>query len=67
MSGGRYVIRCQVSGGVTGTREGLLKENGEVRYFSTATEADAEALRLTAAMNGPHAKAQFRYWLEKSR
>lgn len=59
-----WIVRARVSGGVTGTRESVLKANGEVRYFATKKEADAEAVSMRKAMNGPYAKAHFEYWSE---
>ena len=41
----KYVIRCRVSGGVTGTRESIVKLNGEVRMFDTKEQAETEAAR----------------------
>lgn len=57
-----YHVMCRVSGGVTGTREGLLKEDGRVRLFATFEEADAEAKRIQASMGSPYSLATFRYW-----
>ena len=56
----RYVIRCRVSGGVTGTRESLLKRDGVVRMFDDRAEAEAVARELNAKMNDIRAVA--RYW-----
>jgi hypothetical protein len=41
-----YVIQCLVTGGKTGTREGLLKEWGEVAHFDSYEEAEAKAAAL---------------------
>jgi hypothetical protein len=57
-----YIVMCQVSGGMTGTRQAVLKSRDEVLYFGSETEARLEALRLDRKMNGPHATANFRYW-----
>lgn len=61
-----YVIWCQVSGGVTGTRTSTLKgRDGQELHFATREEAQAEAdrlTRLTATVNSP---ANFRYWVEQ--
>jgi hypothetical protein len=60
----RWVIRARVWGGVTGSRESLLKSNGVVVHFATEQEARVEARRLTTTMNGPYAKASFAYSAE---
>jgi hypothetical protein len=59
-----YVIRCRVSGGVTGTRESTVKLNGEVRTFDTKEQAETEAARLNKEMNSNSA-GYFRYWVEE--
>jgi hypothetical protein len=56
-----FNINCRVSGGVTGTREALLKSNGKVCFFDTEEEAQVEANRLNKKMNGPYATASFNY------
>jgi hypothetical protein len=58
----RWVVRCWVSGGVTGTRESVLKANGEIKYFETEAAAQVEADRMTRERNHGHASAFFRYW-----
>lgn len=60
---GRFVVCCRVSGGVTGTRESLLKRNGVVRVFETFGAATKEAARLRSQMNNQHAVAFFQYWV----
>jgi hypothetical protein len=60
----KYVIRCRVSGGVTGTRESSVKLNGEVRTFATMEEAETEAARLSKEMNR-HSVDCFQYWAEE--
>jgi hypothetical protein len=57
----RYFIECEVSGGITGHRIGMLKAHGELVEFATLEAAVAEARRLDAAHNTPHAVASFRY------
>ena len=61
-----FVVMCKVSGGYTGTREAELKDkDGGIRYFDTREEAEAEATRLTAQMNGnKYRTATFAYWAE---
>lgn len=54
-------VECEVYGGATGHRTGLLKQNGQVRTFDTLEEAEAEASRLDKAMNNAYAVATFRY------
>jgi uncharacterized protein CbrC (UPF0167 family) len=57
-----YAVLCRVSGGFTGTREAWLKRNDEIVFFGTLGEAEAEAARLSAAMNGnSHRIASFSY------
>jgi hypothetical protein len=59
----RYIIMCRVSGGVTGTREAVLKHNDMTRLFTSEMEARLEALRLDKQMNGnPYKTADFQYW-----
>jgi hypothetical protein len=58
----KYHVMCKVSGGVTGTRQALLKANGVVQEFDSFEEADAEAGRLNAKMNHQWSVAYFEYW-----
>ena len=60
-----YVIHCYVSGGVTGTREGLLKDNDQVKRFDTYEVAEKEAEALNQSRNGPNARAFFSYTVRK--
>jgi hypothetical protein len=64
----RWVVRCQVSGGVTGTRTSLLKgRDGTVQEFATREEAAAAAMRLTTQQNeNIYRTAQFAYWPEEA-
>jgi hypothetical protein len=56
-------VMCRVSGGVTGTRTALLKQNGTVRQFESMAEAEAEAKRLSDAANADRYRtAYFQYW-----
>jgi hypothetical protein len=57
----KYNIHCRVSGGVMGTRESLLKSNGEIVVFDTKAVAEIEAARLNSAMNVPFAATNFHY------
>ena len=59
-----YTIGCQVSGGITGTKFGTVKnEDGTVKGFDTEEEAQNEAQRLNNEMNHDRSKAGFRYWV----
>jgi len=55
-------IMCRVSGGMTGTREALLKRDGKVREFESLEEAQKTADELNVKMNHEHSTAQFAYW-----
>ena len=57
-----YVVRCRVSGGVTGTRESVCKENGETKYFSSLASAESYAREMRNAMNNEYSQAYFEYW-----
>ena len=56
-----FNINCEVWGGVTGHRSSVLKDCGIVVEFETLKEAEAEAERLTKAMNGGYGSASFDY------
>jgi len=58
-----FHVKCRVSGGVTGTREALLKNMGQVQVFATHQEAEDEAYRLNRTMNNAHSVAYFEYWV----
>jgi len=61
-----YVIRCEVSGGVTGRRTHLLKNYGYVVEFATRKAAEARARQLTkTTMDNPYRTANFSYTAEK--
>jgi hypothetical protein len=62
-----YYVACRVSGGVTGTREALLKRDGKVQQFTTEAEAESCAAALRQTMNGPYAVAYFQYWVVEER
>ena len=61
-----YRILCKVSGGVTGTRYGHYKFNGEVQYFDTKEKAQQVADNLSKTANGPHKTPHFSYISERS-
>ena len=63
---GKFIVRCRVSGGVTGTREGIVKKDGEYLYFDTMEEASQHAKHYRNQANGPHATAHFEYWADKT-
>ena len=65
-SSNNWIVRCRVSGGVTGDRRSVLKNrDGSVQYFATEDDARAEARRLTAARDADrYATASFQYWAE---
>lgn len=56
-----FRIWCEVWGGVTGCRQAYLKQDGKLYEAAGRAAAEAEADRLNTRMNGPHAKASFRY------
>ena len=59
-----WVIRCRVSGGVTGTREALAKgTDGKVQIFPTREAAEAVAATYRGSM-GRHSLASFSYTVE---
>ena len=58
----RYVVMCQVSGGVTGTRTGPYKHDDKLVTFATFQEAQEKAAALVDKMNTPHGSASFWYW-----
>jgi hypothetical protein len=61
-----WIVRCRVSGGVTGTREAVLKANDVVLRFATREAAAAKAREMDQKTNGnPHRVADFRYWPEE--
>lgn len=58
-----FYVMCRVSGGVTGTREALLKANGVVVEFETREAAETKAKHLNREMNHEHSVAFFQYWV----
>lgn len=66
MTPGTYIVWCRVSGGVTGMREGPLREGGDPILFETMEQAEDRARTLNLAhakraANG-EASADLRYW-----
>jgi hypothetical protein len=55
---------CNVSGGVTGTREAPLKGPDGVMRFTHREDAEAEAKRQREAKRDSFSTATFRYWVE---
>lgn len=57
-----YTIKCKVSGGITGTRFGELKnKKGQVVIFTERKKAERKARQLNKKMNSANATAYFRY------
>lgn len=61
----RYVVGCRVSGGVTGTRQSVLKHGGKVEYFESREAAELRASHLRRQMNHQYSVATFEYWAEE--
>jgi hypothetical protein len=53
-------VWCRAWGGVTGEQSSWLKENGSIRVFDTADEAEKVATELNRKQP-PHTKAFFSY------
>jgi hypothetical protein len=61
-----YQIRCEVSGGMTGYRTSMLKENDAVWETENEEEAKAKAKGLNKKMNSnPYSSASFNYTVEE--
>jgi hypothetical protein len=54
-------VHCRVSGGVTGTREGLLRHDGTTVVYPTRAAAEQAAATLNKKMNGRFSVASFHY------
>ncbi len=54
-----FYIMCQVSGGVTGTRRGLMKEHDTVCTFATREEATQALPKSHTTDRG----VSFNYWI----
>jgi hypothetical protein len=52
LTSARFGIWCQVSGGITGERAGLMKDKGEIMTFLDRTAAEARAATYRAATRG---------------
>jgi len=62
---GRFIVRCMVSVGDTGTRWSVLKgADGNIVRFDTQAAADKCAAELNAKHDGPNARQYSRYWSE---
>jgi hypothetical protein len=59
----KFNVGVRVSGGVTGTREGLLKKDGAVQEFDTREAAEAEVAEYHKRMNNQYARASFEAWV----
>ena len=59
-----WVVMCQVSGGVTGTRTAELVRNEVIVRFPTEAAAEAEVARLRG-LERKYAVATFSYWTEE--
>jgi hypothetical protein len=62
----RFRILCEVSGGVTGHREGYFKENGKVVLFTNEEKAKvyADKLAINANTTAAFTVANYRYTVE---
>ena len=55
-----FGIWCTVTGGVTGTREAWMKEDGKIKLYDTEAEAAERARRLMDVLSTSSA-ARFSY------
>ena len=62
----KYRIKCVVSGGVTGHREGYFKQNGKVEIFTNEEKAKVYAAQLASNANSTAAYtvANYSYTVE---
>ena len=62
-----FMVRCRVSGGLTGTRESWLKSNGETMVFPDYDSAEAKATECRANHSGEYLgtrpRPRFAYWV----
>ena len=56
-----YQIMARVSGGVTGTRQSPLKENGIIYRTSSKQEAEMKAENYNKTLNSPYSMVNFSY------
>lgn len=62
-----FIIKCRVWGGVTGHREGALRDaQGQVKYFINRESAEAEAKLLRDRPRSMYQTAEFHYWVEET-
>jgi hypothetical protein len=62
---GKFIVRCMVSVGDTGTHWAVLKgPDGRVIRFDTQADADQRAADLNIKHNGPSPREYSRYWSE---
>jgi hypothetical protein len=63
-----FVVRCQVSGGVTGTKTGTLRRGETICLFESREEAQEQADGLNQINqrhnDSPFRTCEFRYWVE---
>lgn len=58
----KFGVWCEVWGGMSGSRESWLKENGKRSEYATASEAAEVAHKLTRGVaENPFRTANFRY------
>jgi hypothetical protein len=59
------IVMCEVKGGMTGHRSAPLKDGKGIVVFPDKAAAQSEADKWNTRMNGPDARATFRYWVEE--
>lgn len=60
----KYIVMCEVYGGVTGHRVSPMKVDGVVMTWNKYEDAEAVAKRQKANVS-PFAKATFNYWVKE--
>lgn len=64
----KFIVACRVSGGITGTRQSVCKNDKGVIEFDTREAAQAYAdENMKRTQGSPHRTANFQYWVEPSR
>lgn len=59
-----FTINCKVTGGITGTRFSIVKNNdGSIKRFYTKEQAEEYAKELNEKMNNENSVATFFYWI----